>query len=63
MPPEILFGKDAALEGKMYVRFENAKDIFLVGKRSGTTSRKSRRIFAIKKLTDLTTRARSRASC
>src|SRR5260370_31417882 len=25
-PPEILFGKDAALEGKMYVRFENSKE-------------------------------------
>ena len=30
MPPEILFGKDAALEGRMYVRFENAKETFLV---------------------------------
>ena len=29
-PPEILLGKDAALEGKMYVRFENAKDTFVV---------------------------------
>src|SRR5262252_2804730 len=28
-PPEILFGKDAALEGKMYVRFENSKETFL----------------------------------
>jgi len=28
-PPEILFGKDAALEGRMYVRFENSKETFL----------------------------------
>src|SRR5438105_12954814 len=28
-PPEILFGKDAALEGKMYARFENSKETFL----------------------------------
>src|SRR5438132_5159112 len=28
-PPEIFFGKDAALEGKMYVRFENSKETFL----------------------------------
>src|SRR6516225_12198768 len=27
-PPEIFFGKDAALEGKMYVRFENSKETF-----------------------------------
>ena len=25
-PPEILFGKDAALEGRMYVRFDNSKE-------------------------------------
>src|SRR5438874_1269671 len=28
-PPEILFGKDAALEGRMYIRFENSKETFL----------------------------------
>src|SRR5207247_7641476 len=28
-PPEILFGKDAALEGRMYVRFDNSKETFL----------------------------------
>ncbi|MGZ5504585.1 MAG: DUF4340 domain-containing protein, partial [Chthoniobacterales bacterium] len=27
--PESLFGKDAALEGKMYVRFENSKETFV----------------------------------
>ena len=27
-PPAILFGKDAALEGKMYVRFENSKETY-----------------------------------
>src|SRR4029077_16505680 len=30
-PPEILFGKDAALEGRMYVRFQNSKETFLAG--------------------------------
>ena len=29
-PPEIWFGKEAALEGKMYVRFANSKETFLV---------------------------------
>ncbi len=28
-PPEILFGNNAALEGKTYVRLENSKDVFL----------------------------------
>src|SRR6266513_1330448 len=28
-PPEILFGKDAASEGRMYIRFENSKETFL----------------------------------
>src|SRR5437764_15285124 len=28
-PPEILFGKDAALEGRMYVRFQNSKETYL----------------------------------
>ena len=28
-PPEIWFGKDAALEGRMYIRFENSKDVFV----------------------------------
>ncbi len=30
MPPEILFGKDAALENRMYVRFANSPETFLV---------------------------------
>src|SRR5256885_7869126 len=29
-PAEIFFGKDAAIEGKMYVRFANSKETFLV---------------------------------
>ena len=29
--PEILFGKDAALEGRMYIRFANSKEAFLAG--------------------------------
>ncbi len=30
-PPEILFGKDAAMESRMYVRFQNSKETFLAG--------------------------------
>src|SRR5881275_2481587 len=30
-PPEILFGKEAAMEGKMYVRFQNSKETFVAG--------------------------------
>ena len=31
VPPEIVFGGDAAFEGKMYVRFEGTDDVFLAG--------------------------------
>lgn len=30
-PPAILFGKDAAVEGRQYVRLENSKTVFVVG--------------------------------
>jgi Domain of unknown function (DUF4340) len=52
-PPEILFGKDAALEGKMYVRFENAKSAFLVGQSVKKTIDKKAEDFRDRKLTDL----------
>ncbi len=53
-PPEIWFGKDAALEGKMYVRFENSKDTFLVPQTVKKDIEKKADDFRDKKLTDLT---------
>ena len=53
-PPEIWFGKDAALEGKMYVRFENAKDVFLATQSVKKDIEKKADDFRDKKLTDLT---------
>jgi hypothetical protein len=54
-PPEILLGKDAALEGKMYVRFENAKDTFVVSQAVKKAIEKKPDDFRDKKLTDLNT--------
>lgn len=54
-PPEILLGKDAALEGKMYVRFENAKDTFVVSQAVKKAIDKKPDDFRDKKLTDLNT--------
>src|SRR5215211_2133836 len=54
-PPEILFGKDAALEGRMYVRFENGKDTFLVRNTIKNDISKKAEEFRDRKLTDLTT--------
>ncbi len=53
-PPEILFGKDAALEGKMYVRFENSKESYLVGQSVRKEIEKKPEEFRDKRLTDLT---------
>src|SRR6266496_523308 len=52
-PPEILFGKDAALEGKMYVRFENSKETFLTAQSIKKAIGKKPEEFRDKKLTDL----------
>src|SRR3984893_1526561 len=52
-PPEILFGKDAALEGKMYVRFENSKATFLASQSVRKDIEKKPEDFRDKKLTDL----------
>src|SRR5437667_3089034 len=52
--PEILFGKDAALEGKMYVRFENSKETFLAGQSVRKDIDKKPEEFRDRKLTDLT---------
>jgi hypothetical protein len=53
-PPEIWFGKDAALEGKMYVRFENSKETYLVPQAIRKEIEKKADDFRDKKLMDLT---------
>src|SRR6266513_3899944 len=53
-PPEILFGKDAALEGRMYVRFENSKETFLATQSIKKDIDKKAEEFRDKRLTDLT---------
>ncbi len=59
-PAEILFGKDAALEGKMYVRFEDAKETFLAGQSIKKDIDKKPEEFRDRKLTDLSTAQVSR---
>jgi hypothetical protein len=59
-PPAILFGKDAALEGKMYVRFENSKETYLAGQSIKKDIDKKAEEFRDRKLTDLTTAQVSR---
>jgi len=59
-PAEILFGKDAALEGKMYVRFENSKETFLAAQTIKKDIEKKPEEFRDKKLTDLVTAQVSR---
>ncbi|MGB9475291.1 MAG: DUF4340 domain-containing protein [Candidatus Udaeobacter sp.] len=54
-PPEILFGKDAALEGRMYVRFDNSKETFLARQSVKKDIDKKAEEFRDRKLTDLTT--------
>jgi hypothetical protein len=60
-PPEILFGKDAALEGKMYVRFENSKKTFVAAQSVKNEITKKPEDFRDRKLTELTTAQVSRA--
>src|SRR3984893_16960631 len=52
-PREILFGKDAALEGKMYVRFDNSKDAFVADQSVRKAIDKKPEDFRDRKLTDL----------
>jgi Domain of unknown function (DUF4340) len=59
-PAAILFGKDAALEGKMYVRFENSKETYLAGQSIKKDIDKKPEEFRDRKLTDLTTAQVSR---
>ena len=53
-PPDILFGKDAAFEGKMYVRLENSKDTYVADQSVKKAIEKKPDDFRDKKLTDLT---------
>src|SRR5919197_1695783 len=52
-PPEILFGKDAAMERRMYVRFQNSKETFLAGQSVKEDIDKKPEEFRDRKLTDL----------
>lgn len=54
-PPEILFGKDAAMEGRMYVRFQTSKETFIAGQSVKKDIDKKPEEFRDRKLTDLTT--------
>ena len=54
-PPEILLGKDAALEGKMYVRFENSRETYLANQSIKKDIEKKADDFRDRKLTDLIT--------
>jgi len=60
-PPEIIFGSDAALEGKMYVRLANTNDVFLTTQSVRNDISKKAEEFRDKKLTDLTTAQVTRA--
>jgi len=51
-PPEILFGNNAALEGKIYVRLENSKDVFLASQSIKNQISKKPEEFRDRKLTD-----------
>jgi len=52
-PPEILFGKDAAMESRMYVRFQNSKETFLASQSVKKDIDKKPEEFRDRKLTDL----------
>ncbi len=60
-PPEIFFGKDAALEGRMYVRLADAKDVFIAAQTVRTDIAKKPDEFRDRKLTDITTAQVTRA--
>ncbi|PYL09255.1 MAG: hypothetical protein DME34_03035 [Verrucomicrobia bacterium] len=59
-PPEILFGKDAALEARMYVRFENSRETYLANQSIKKDIEKKADDFRDRKLTDLITAQVSR---
>src|SRR5436305_9509832 len=51
-PPEVFFGNNAALEGKIYVRLENSKDVFLAAQSIKNQISKKPEEFRDRKLTD-----------
>jgi hypothetical protein len=60
-PAEIVFGGDAALEGKMYVRLGDSNDVFIAAQSVRNDIAKKPEEFRDKKLTDLTTAQITRA--
>ncbi|HEY1581484.1 MAG TPA: DUF4340 domain-containing protein [Chthoniobacterales bacterium] len=60
-PPEICFGKDAALQGKMYVRMADSKDVFIAPQSLRDDISKKPDDFRDRKLTDITTAQVTRA--
>lgn len=60
-PPEIWFGKDAALEKQMYVRLENSRETFLASTNVRDDLNKKAEDFRDKKLTDITATQVTRA--
>lgn len=52
-PPAILFGKDAAVEGRQYVRLENSKTVFVVSNELKSQLAKKADDFRDRRLTDL----------
>ena len=61
MPPEILFGKESAFEGQIYVRFAEAKEVYIATETVRTDIAKKPDDFRDRKLTDLTTAQVTRA--
>lgn len=60
-PPEITFGNDAALQGKMYVRVGDGTDVLIAAQSVRNDIAKKPEDFRDKKLTDLTTAQVTRA--
>jgi hypothetical protein len=61
MPPEILFGRDAAFEGRMYVRFADNEDVFIVPQTVRTMIAKKPDEFRDRRLTELSAMQVTRA--
>ena len=61
MPGEILFGKDAALEGQLYVRLGNSNNVFIAAQTLKNDVSKKAEDFRDRKLTELTTAQIARA--
>ena len=59
--PEILFGKDAALEGRMYLRFADSREVVIASQNIRAEISKKPDDFRDRKMTDLTTAQVTRA--